>query len=425
MDLGTRLRKLRLERGLTQGQLAEPNYTYAYVSSIESGRRNPSAKALEFFATKLGVNPQELATGRNPATDLELMATYLEARSLLASGQETDRREAETALRKLARKAREIASHDIAAKCRLGLALAAEADNDLSGALEIYSEVERDPKELALSTRVDATAGRARVMQSQGQTTYAAFILREALVRMEDSGLEDPAALVRLHTSLVAAYFDEGLVDMAIESAEIAQGLAARVDEPERLADMNLNAGIVFTRQGRRKEAAIRLAEAERWFTELGRETDAADVQLVRGIGLQKQGRHEEAAQVLQSAQAVFAGAGATLKEARALLALGINARMGADAVQAPFFLKKAMTLAGEDKGIVGIAHRELGLCEDDDAKAAKEIRKAIAVLKDAGNAPELAAAYSALGDVLSKNEELKPACDAYRSAAEVLTSAA
>lgn len=425
MDLGTRLRQLRLDRGLTQGQLAEPDYSYAYISSIEAGRRIPSPTALGFFAARLGVDPQELATGRSPALELELTADYLRARSLLSSGQEDKRREAEKVLRSLAKKARAIAAHDLEAKSRLGLAFAAEADNDLPGALELYAQVEKDPAEIALSTRIDATAGRARVLQAQGRTTYAAFLLREALARLEDSGLTDPAALVRVHTSLVAAYFDEGLTEMAIESAEIALALAPRVDDPERLADLYLNYGIALTFLGRRDEAIIKLAEAERWFNELGREIDAADVQLVRGIGLGKEGRYEEAAEVLQTAQIVLASAGATLREARASLALGINARMSGDVTQARFFLKRAMTNAGDDKGIVGIAHRELGLCEDDDAKAVKEIRKAIAILKDAGDAPELAAAYSALGDVLSRSEELKPACDAYRSAAHVMMEVA
>ncbi|MDQ3620236.1 MAG: helix-turn-helix domain-containing protein, partial [Actinomycetota bacterium] len=38
MKLGTNLRRLRLQRGLTQRQLAEPAYTDAYVSTIEAGR---------------------------------------------------------------------------------------------------------------------------------------------------------------------------------------------------------------------------------------------------------------------------------------------------------------------------------------------------------------------------------------------------
>ena len=141
MDLGIRLRQLRLERGLTQSQLAEPDYSYAYVSSIEAGRRTPSVKALDFFAAKLGVHPQELATGRSPARELELMADYLRARSLIASGSEDDRTEAEKVLRSVERKAREIAAHDIEAKTRLGLALAAEANNNLTGALVLYEKI--------------------------------------------------------------------------------------------------------------------------------------------------------------------------------------------------------------------------------------------------------------------------------------------
>lgn len=425
MDLGTRLKQLRLQRSLTQGELADPDYSYAYVSSIEAGRRTPSPKALEFFAAKLGVEPEELATGLNPARELELMAEYLQARRLLASDEEGVRSEAKKVLNRVLKKARSIGSEEMSARCQLGLAIAAEADNDLDGALDLYARVEAAVGEISLATRSDGIAGRARVLQSQGNTPYAAFLLREALANLENSGMTDPAAIVRLSTSLIAAYYDEGLVDMAVEVAETALKLAPRVEEPERLADLNLNYGIVLTRTGRREEAAVKLAEAERWFSELGRHIDMADVQLVRGIGLRKDGRHEEAAEVLQEAQEAFAGAGATLREARASLALGINARMNGGLEQSRFHLKRAVDRAGDDTGIIGIAHREMGLCEDDEVKALKQIRKAINLLKEAGNVPELAMSYSALGDVLSRTDALKPACDAYRAAAEVLMEVA
>ncbi|MGH2817550.1 MAG: helix-turn-helix domain-containing protein, partial [Actinomycetota bacterium] len=34
MELGPRLRRLRVARGLTQQELAAPHYTHAYVSTI-------------------------------------------------------------------------------------------------------------------------------------------------------------------------------------------------------------------------------------------------------------------------------------------------------------------------------------------------------------------------------------------------------
>ena len=426
-DLGTRFRKLRLQRSLTQSQLAEPDYSYAYVSTIEAGRRTPSPKALEFFAAKLGVDPKELATGRSPATELDLTVEYLQARSQMASGEEVDLQAADSTFRRIAKKARQVALHDLEARASLGFAMVAEMRNDLPQALALYQQVEKAPDELQLTTRIDAVAGHARVLQSQGRTVYAAFLLREALAKLEEAGLDDPAALVRIHTSLVAAYFMEGLVTEAVESANIAETLAPQVEDPERLADMSLNVGIMLTKQRRFKEAEKRLADAEHWFTELGRTIDRADVQLVRGMKLGEEGRYEEASQLLEAAQAVFTGAGAHLRECRALLALGTNARISGDAERARFFLKRTLALAGEEKGVRGIAHRELGLCdvEVDQAKAVKQIRKAISILKDAGNGRELAATYNALGDVLSQTEELAPACDAYRTAAEVLMQVA
>src|ERR687887_2519873 len=63
MELAARIRDLRVQAGLTKTALAKPRYTVSYVSQIESGRRTPSAEALEFFAGQLGVSPDFLATG--------------------------------------------------------------------------------------------------------------------------------------------------------------------------------------------------------------------------------------------------------------------------------------------------------------------------------------------------------------------------
>jgi transcriptional regulator with XRE-family HTH domain len=41
--VGARINALRLERGLSQRDLAAPRLSYAYVSRIEAGRANPVA----------------------------------------------------------------------------------------------------------------------------------------------------------------------------------------------------------------------------------------------------------------------------------------------------------------------------------------------------------------------------------------------
>src|SRR5690348_16514170 len=85
--IGRRVQRLRLERGLTQRQLAAPAYTPAYVSTRQAGRVRPSDEALNHLAERLGVASDELATGRPArlATDLRLRLT--EAQRALAAGE--------------------------------------------------------------------------------------------------------------------------------------------------------------------------------------------------------------------------------------------------------------------------------------------------------------------------------------------------
>ena len=83
-DVGARIRSLRTARGLTQAQLAEPQYTKAYISMLESGRTRASMKALEHIAGRLGVQPSDLLGGSSspaaPQYDL------VEARRLIEQG---------------------------------------------------------------------------------------------------------------------------------------------------------------------------------------------------------------------------------------------------------------------------------------------------------------------------------------------------
>jgi transcriptional regulator with XRE-family HTH domain len=57
---GRRLKELRQARGLTQAQLAGQNYTHAYISSIEAGKRQPTRPTLAYLAHQLGLELDEL-----------------------------------------------------------------------------------------------------------------------------------------------------------------------------------------------------------------------------------------------------------------------------------------------------------------------------------------------------------------------------
>lgn len=53
--LGDRLRAARLARGMSQENLAQPEFTKSYVSAVERGKARPSLKALELMARRLGI----------------------------------------------------------------------------------------------------------------------------------------------------------------------------------------------------------------------------------------------------------------------------------------------------------------------------------------------------------------------------------
>lgn len=59
--VGANVRRLRLQRGLTQEQLAfEAELDLTYVGGIERGRRNPSLSVLVRIAKALSIHPGKL-----------------------------------------------------------------------------------------------------------------------------------------------------------------------------------------------------------------------------------------------------------------------------------------------------------------------------------------------------------------------------
>lgn len=85
-EIGRRVQRLRGERGLTQRQLAQPDYTPAYVSTLEAGKVRPSETALRFLAGRLGISFEELATGRPAGLATALRLALTDAQNTLATG---------------------------------------------------------------------------------------------------------------------------------------------------------------------------------------------------------------------------------------------------------------------------------------------------------------------------------------------------
>ncbi len=68
--IGRRLRARRIALGISQRELQEPGVSYAYISRIERGQRDPSVKALRRLSAKLGVSAHWLETGEPEPSDV-------------------------------------------------------------------------------------------------------------------------------------------------------------------------------------------------------------------------------------------------------------------------------------------------------------------------------------------------------------------
>jgi len=409
---------------MTQKELAEPGYTAAYVSTIEAGRRTPSAEALAHFASQLRVTVDYLATGRSPDLIPRIEEIHCEGRRALARGAVAEARSLFTKAMRLGRRNELLV---LAAKAKTGLGLCAEAEEDIDGAIRLYEEVERELADDPLAS-IDTLANRARCLHTRGDIRLGLYVVEQRLHELRVAGLDDPSALMRLNSSLVAGYFHLHLRDLAYAAADEALALSTRVDDPERLANMHINVARVLLDQGRANDAQQHFAKAQELFSMLDYRVDVGRTHLARGFSLRERGDLEAARHELLAARAVFQTANSALNEARVMNELARIERAEGNVAEAEALLTASLELHGElEPAVAGIAHRELGLLHatSDPTRALEELRKSVELFDRAGDVHELVASYREIGDLMRRLDQLTDACDAYRAAARAYETAA
>ncbi len=419
--VGTRLRRLRVRQGLTQKELAAPRYTHAYVSTIESGRRRPSRDALEYFASKLGVQADELLTGRPPDLVPRLELRLQEARFSLSAGR---LEEADDELSAIEREARRYKLRRLQAGAEEGRGLLLERQGKLEEGLEHYQRAEELLRGEPVTASVDAVAGKARCFEALGDIRYAIFMLESLLDAFEREGLQDPAGLARVHASLVYAYIEAGLYQRAAVSAIELDRLTPKLSDPSRIAQMNMNVARLHLVQGRVQEAERSLARAEDAYRLLGWKTEAGGAHLARGYVFSREGKVAPAREELERALSIFEETANAKDLTRTLNELARLERLQGRTERARELLERSITLLGDaDVPILAWAHRELGLVflEVDPARGEKHLRVAIDLYERSEQSIDIAVTYRALGDLLSGRGEGDTACEAYRTGIQAL----
>jgi transcriptional regulator with XRE-family HTH domain len=232
--IGERVRRLRRERGLSQRALSGPGVSYAYISRIEAGARNPSVKAIRVLAHTLGVSPEYLesgaALGASRELELRLADAELELRFV------EDAAELREALDAILDDARAVGDADLVARAHALVGLVAAATGDHSGAVAL---LERAAGHASVSPvlRPDVYEALGRCYAAAGRLDDAIELFQECLAVATERASPDSTLRARFATYLSCALTDTGQLEpaRAVLAAELEKTRSASVDRQEQI----------------------------------------------------------------------------------------------------------------------------------------------------------------------------------------------
>ncbi len=245
--IGQRLRRLRLERGLSQRELAGPGVSYAYISRIEAGARRPSVKALRMLAPKLGVSVEYLETGSDLRDDEERELRLADAELQLRLND--DRADAERTIAALLDEAVHAGDAVAAARARVALGLAAAGDGrDTEAVRQLEQAVASGV--LTPATNVNAYATLGRCYAALGRAEAAAELFERCLAEVRDQAPEQTAAVVRYATYLSNSLTDLGELDRAEAAVQDVLDESSTLADPHIRVHLYWSLGRVVAHQG-------------------------------------------------------------------------------------------------------------------------------------------------------------------------------
>ncbi|MFD3696140.1 tetratricopeptide repeat protein [Streptomyces sp. NPDC058646] len=416
-QIGRRVQRMRTGLGLTQRQLAEPAYTPAYISTVESGKVRPSETALRFLAGQLGTSYEELTTGRPAHLGTELRLALTEAQQTLATGAAD---EAAARYRQLLADAERLGLAAEQAEALLGLGDCALETGGLPEAMAHFEAAEHLLAQEPLPRRARAVRGRAVAHLLAGELRYACYLLESAIDELGTSGLADPEALVLLYAAVIGPYIDMGAHARAAHAAELALALAPQVSDPALVAGMHRQVARTFLAEGRVADADASLAKAQAIYGQLRLRTDLAHCHWMRGYVQAQNGQLDSAERELRTARDMLAARRAALYTAQVEVELADVLRQLGRYEEAAALLSSLLEL-GDRHGAVhaGGAHRLLGLMAEERGEtetAEEHYVQALSLLERSGASGDLADLCRLLGDLLRRTGRTEAALDAYRT---------
>lgn len=329
-SIGERLRRLRLDRGLSQRELSSPGVSYAYISRIEAGARRPSVKALRKLARKLGVSAEYLETG-SPMSDADVRELRL-ADAELALRLTDDLAEAEATLTSVLDEAVEAGDESAAVRARIALGLSAARRGE-DGQAIVLLEGALAASTISPAIQPDLYATLGRCYAALGAPGRAVELFEQCLEELGDAA-ENSAARIRFATYLSYAVADTGDLDRAqavlrgvlddaaevddvysrirlywsmarlaelqngpeaLDYARRAIALLEVTEDTVNLGQAHLLCAMILTSRGNLEETGLHLAKAEQLFAMHAAPNDLASLRNEQAKLAARTGRYDEA----------------------------------------------------------------------------------------------------------------------------------
>ncbi|WP_051344069.1 helix-turn-helix domain-containing protein [Alicyclobacillus herbarius] len=285
--LGSKLRELRMAKGLTQSALGENLVTASMISQIESDRVIPSERLLEQLLQRLDADPEEI---RALFKSNENLQRYRQAKTFLENNQPAEaRRLLLQVIEDIpAQVRRDKVFTDLAESC-LQLGFTDEAIRMLESALAFALEHED------ISTSVHDLYQLGQIERGRRRLTAAAmYWQRGSELLMRHPELRMPVA-VKLENNLARTYYILGLQEQALFHYQRACQAAEAFQYPRDLAVIHHGLANVLVEIQEFERAQSHTETALAFYRAAGNMRGVHQCLINQAVILRRQGRHKAA----------------------------------------------------------------------------------------------------------------------------------
>ncbi|TCP53888.1 DNA-binding XRE family transcriptional regulator [Tumebacillus sp. BK434] len=259
--LGERIRRLRLEKGMSQNDLADGFVTISMISQIENERRIPSVELAQHIARKLQVPLSDLM--RHEVDQMETAWKHQVSKVYILTKQPA---EAEQLLKDL-----------------LGL------------------------KDLSHAQQIEMTVDLAESLYLQNRYSEILELLIPLAEELESSTFDDVRTLARIHYTIGNAYYQKQNLTDANFHYRRADSLSLRFPLFDELAArISYNTGITLQLQGHHQSSAYYLERAYDFFSKTENMYETAAVIFAQGITYKNLREYELAHDTMSRALTMF-----------------------------------------------------------------------------------------------------------------------